>query len=323
MTSRRLLGAAPLAIAALALSACGSAGDTPANKAGDKGADKLAVVASFYPLQFATQQIGGDHVAVTSLTRPGAEPHDIELTPKDVATVSKAKLVVYESGLQGAVDKAVESQGGDRGLDVAPAANLDLLFQPAVGAGPVVTSAEKSGKNAPGTTDPHFWLDPQRYSDVAKVISERLSNIDPANRADYELNAKAFEDKLATLAGEFTTGLANCQRREIVTSHSAFGYLAERFGMLQIAINGLSPDQEPKPAELAAVATYAKAHGVTTIYAETLVSPAIAQTVAQESGARMATLDPIEGLTDTSSGKDYFEVMRANLKALQAGQGCS
>ena len=323
MTSRRLLVAAPLAIAALALSACGSAGDTAANKAGDKGADKLAVVASFYPLQFATQQIGGDHVAVTSLTRPGAEPHDIELTPKDVATVSKAKLVVYESGLQGAVDKAVESQGGDRGLDVAPAANLDLLFQPAVGADPVVTSAEKSGKNAPGTTDPHFWLDPQRYSDVAKVISERLSKIDPANRADYELNAKAFEDKLATLAGEFTTGLANCQRRDIVTSHSAFGYLAERFGMLQIAINGLSPDQEPRPAELAAVATYAKAHGVTTIYAETLVSPAIAQTVAQESGARMATLDPIEGLTDTSSGKDYFEVMRANLKALQAGQGCS
>ena len=323
MTSRRLLVAAPLAIAALALSACGSAGDTAANKAGDKGADKLAVVASFYPLQFATQQIGGDHVAVTSLTRPGAEPHDIELTPKDVATVSKAKLVVYESGLQGAVDKAVESQGGDRGLDVAPAANLDLLFQPAVGADPVVTSAEKSGKNAPGTTDPHFWLDPQRYSDVAKVISERLSKIDPANRADYELNAKAFEDKLATLAGEFTTGLANCQRRDIVTSHSAFGYLAERFGMLQIAINGLSPDQEPRPAELAAVATYAKAHGVTTIYAETLVSPAIAQTVAQESGARMATLDPIEGLTDASSGKDYFEVMRANLKALQAGQGCS
>jgi len=312
-----------LAIAALALSACGSAGDTAANKAGDKGADKLAVVASFYPLQFATQQIGGDHVAVTSLTKPGAEPHDVELTPRDVATVGSAKLVVYESGLQGAVDKAVESQGGDRGLDVAPAANLDLLFQPAVGADPVVTSAEKSGKNAPGTTDPHFWLDPQRYSDVAKVISERLSKIDPANRADYELNAKAFEDKLATLAGEFTTGLANCQRRDIVTSHSAFGYLAERFGMLQIAINGLSPDQEPRPAELAAVATYAKAHGVTTIYAETLVSPAIAQTVAQESGARMATLDPIEGLTDASSGKDYFEVMRANLKALQAGQGCS
>ena len=278
----------------------------------------MAVVASLYPLQFATQQIGGGHVAVTNLTKPGAEPHDIELTPRDVATVSKARLVVYERGLQGAVDKAVESQGGDRGLDVAPAANLNLLFQPTVGA-PAATSAE----NAPGTTDPHFWLDPQRYSDVAKVISARLSSVDPANKADYEKNAKAFEDRLAALAEEFTTGLASCQRKDIVTSHSAFGYLAQRFGLKQIAINGLSPDQEPNAAELAAVSTYAKAHGVTTVYAETLVSPAIAQTVAREAGARMATLDPIEGLTDKSRGKDYFEVMRANLKALRAGQGCS
>ena len=306
-----------MVIAALALSSCGSA-TAIADQSGTPSTDTLAVVASFYPLQFATQQIGGDHVAVTSLTKPGAEPHDVELTPRDVASVSRAKLVVYERGLQGAVDKAVESQGGDRGLDVAPAANLDLFFQPTVGA-----PAKTAGANAPGTTDPHFWLDPQRYSDVAKVISARLASVDPANKADYEKNAKAFEDKLAALAEEFTTGLASCQRKDIVTSHAAFGYLAERFGMVQIAINGLSPDQEPKAGELAAVSTYARAHGVTTIYAETLVSPAIAQTVAKEAGARMATLDPIEGLTDQSGGKDYFEVMRSNLKALQAGQGCS
>jgi len=299
--SRRLLLAAPLITAALALSACGS-GTQDGQGKNSKG--QLAVVASFYPLQFATEQIGGGHVAVTSLTKPGAEPHDIELTPQDVATVSKARLVVYEKGLQGAVDQAVESQGGDRGLDITPAANLDLLL-------------------ASGTTDPHFWLDPQRYSGVAKVISARLSSLDPANKAGYAKNAKAFEDKLAALSQEFTTGLASCQRKDIVTSHSAFGYLAQRFGMTQIAISGLSPSQEPKAAALGAVSSYARAHGVTTIYAETLASPAIAATVAKESGARMATLDPIEGLTKRSNGKDYFEVMRSNLKALQAGQGCS
>jgi zinc transport system substrate-binding protein len=315
MTSRRFLVAAPLVIAALALSSCGS---SKTGEPGKGGAVQLAVVASFYPLQFATEQIGDGHLAVTSLTKPGAEPHDIELTPQDVAAVSKAKLVVYEKGLQGAVDKAVESQGGDRGLDVAPAAHLDLMFQPTVGA-----PAQASGENAAGTTDPHFWLDPQRYSDVANVISARLSSVDPADQADYQTNAKAFEARLATLGEEFTTGLANCKRRDIITSHAAFGYLARRFGMKQIAINGLSPDQEPKAAELAAVSSYAKAHGVTTIYAETLVSPAIAQTVANEAGAKMATLDPIEGLTDKSAGKDYFEVMRSNLRALQAGQGCS
>jgi zinc transport system substrate-binding protein len=278
----------------------------------------MAVVASFYPLQFVTQQIGGDHVAVTNLTKPGAEPHDVELTPRDVASVSKAKLVVYERGLQGAVDLAVESQAGNHRLDVTPAANLDLLFQPGID-----TQTRNTGTNGPGTTDPHFWLDPERYSDVATVIATRLSRLDPANKADYVNNAKEFQDKLDALSGDFKAGLANCWRREIVTSHAAFGYLAQRFGLVQVAINGLSPEQEPKSADLAAVSTYAKAHGVTTIYAETLVSPAIAQAVARESGARMATLDPIEGLTDKSAGDDYFEVMRSNLKVLQAGQDCS
>ncbi len=293
-----IAGIALVALAALALSACGST----AAEAGS--GNKLVVVASFYPLQFAAQQIGGNHVAVTSLTKPGVEPHDVELTPRDVATVTKARLVVYERGLQGAVDQAVESQGGDRSLDVAPAANLDL------------TNA------AGGARDPHFWLDPQRYSDVAKAISERLSSVDPDHKADYQKNAKAFEDRLAALSAEFTTALATCERREIVTSHAAFGYLAKRFGMSQVAINGLSPDQEPKATDLAAVSTYARAHGVTTIYAETLVSPAIAKAVATEAGATLATLDPIEGLTDQSRGKDYFQVMRSNLTTLQAGQGC-
>jgi zinc transport system substrate-binding protein len=285
-------------IATLALSACGSG--TP----GKNSAGLLTVVAAFYPLQFAATQIGGGHVAVTSLTRPGAEPHDIELTTHDIAAVSQAGLVIYEKGLQGAVDKATESQAVDRSLNVAPAADLTLRL-------------------ASGATDPHFWLDPQRYSDVANVIAARLSSADPANKADYEKNAKVFVDKLDTISKEFTSGLAHCQRRDLVTSHAAFGYLAQRFGMKQVAINGISPEQEPNATEIAAVSNYAKANGVTTVYAETLASPAIAATVARESGANVATLDPIEGLTKKSSGKDYFEVMRSNLKALQAGQGCS
>lgn len=302
MTTRSLR-VAPLIVAALvalAVSACGSAGVSANGTVGGK----LAIVASFYPLQFATQQVGGNHVAVTSLTRPGAEPHDIELTPRDVASVSRASLVVYEKGLQGAVDQAVESEAGNRGLDVAPVAHLDLRL-------------------VSGTTDPHFWLDPQRYSEVATAIADRLARIDPAHRADFEKNAKVFEDKLGALSAELTAGLANCQRRDIVTSHSAFAYFAQRFGMRQIAINGISPEQEPKAGALAAVSTYVKAHGVTTIYAETLASPAIAQTVAEETGATMATLDPIEGLNERSNGKDYFEVMRSNLTTLRAGQGCS
>jgi len=314
MSVRRLPGVAvAVAIVVALLGACGQGGTEGRTEGG-----KLAVVASFYPLQFATEQVGGGHIAVTTLTKPGAEPHDVELTPRDVATVSKARLVVYEKGLQGAVDQAVESQGRNHSLDVSPAARLNLRFQPTVGA-----PAQVADENAPGTRDPHFWLDPQRYSEVARAIAARLSSADPANKADYDKNAKAFGGRLATLSQDFTAGLATCRRKEIVTSHAAFGYLAERFGLRQIAINGLSPGAEPRAAVLAAVSSYARTHGVTTIYAETLVSPAIAQTLANETGAMMATLDPVEGLTGKSEGKDYFTVMRANLRALQAGQSCT
>jgi zinc transport system substrate-binding protein len=301
MSSRGFRGAALVAIAALTLTACGSAGQS---RGGRNSTGQLAVVASFYPLAFATQQIGAGHVWVTTLTRPGAEPHDVELTPQDVATVSEASVVIYEKALQPAVDRAAESQAGEHGLDVAPAAHLERRL-------------------AGGAVDPHFWLDPLRYADVGRLIAARLIAADPANKADYERNAKTFESRLAALSTRYTTGLARCERRDIVTSHAAFGYLAQRFGMRQVPINGRSPDQEPNAAELAQVSSYAKSHGVTTIYAETLASPAIAATVARESGATVATLDPVEGLTRQSKGKDYFEVMASNLTALRSGQGCS
>lgn len=182
-----------------------------------------------------------------------------------MTTVSKAGLVTYEKGLQAAVDKAAESQADDRSLDVAPTANLTLRL-------------------ASGCTDPHFWLDPQRYSNVSNVIAARLSRADPAHKVDYEKNAKAFVDRLAALSRGFASGLATCQRKDLITSHAAFGYLAQRFDLRQVAINGLSPEQEPNASEIARVSTYAKANSVTTLYAQTLTSPAIATTVAREIG---------------------------------------
>jgi zinc transport system substrate-binding protein len=308
MPSARL-AAVPLALAAVAaLSACGPGGAAASG-------DKLPVVASFYPLQLAAEQIGGAHVQVTGLTKPGAEPHDLELTPGDVVTVAKAKVVVYEKGLASAVDQAAQDQARDTALDVSPAAHLDLTYTP--------IESGQSQADAAGSTDPHFWLDPTRYSAVAQAIADRLATADPAHKADYEANAKSFEGKLSALDREFRSGLATCRRKDLVTSHNAFGYLAKRYGLNQVGITGLSPDAEPSPAVLADVAAYAKQHGVTTIYAETLVSPAIADTVARETGARVTVLDPIEGLTSKSAGHDYFGVMRSNLKALQAGQGCS
>ena len=298
---KRLLG---WLLAALALAALGGCG-LPSSWAASHG--RLRVVAAFYPLEYAVRQIGGSHVEVASLTKPGGEPHDVELTPRQVGRVATADLVVYEAGFQPAVDAAVDTEAHRTGFDVSPAAHLDLK---AVG-------AESTGP------DPHFWLDPPRYADVGDAVAQRLARLDPAHRAAYEANARAFRATMTTIDAQFRTGLAHCTTTELVTSHAAFGYLGRRYGLHQDSITGLDPEAEPDPATLARISQHVRAAGATTVYAETLVSPAVAQTVARETGARLAVLDPIEGITSASAGRDYPSVMRANLQVLRAGQECS
>jgi zinc transport system substrate-binding protein len=272
---------------------------------------RLQVVAAFYPLALAAEQVGGEHVDVTSLTKPGAEPHDLELTPRQVVDMTRAALVIYESGFQPAIDQAVASQARDAGFDVSPAARLTL------------SAPADPGGTGDLAVDPHFWLDPIRYADVVKAIGVELARKDPSHAAGYTANADAMVQRLTSLDSAFRAGLAHCADTEIVTGHAAFGYLAERYGLTQVAITGISPDQEPTAAAMSDIVQLIKEHHVTTVYAETLVSPALAETVAREAGAQVAVLDPIEGITSQSAGQDYFAVMRSNLATLETGQQCS
>lgn len=318
MPSRAALVLGAALLAATLLGACGAG--TPATPR-TTGAPALSVVASFYPLAFAVERVGREHVRVTNLTKPGGEPHDLELSPHDVGRVSTADLVVYESGFQPSVDTAVDQEARRTALDVAPAARLDLAAPPTLGAR--APGAPAAGGPATGAKDPHFWLDPQRYAAVATAIADRLAAIDPPNAGDYAANARAFGTQLAALDAELRAGTASCRVKDLVTSHAAFGYLSARYGFRQVPIAGLTPEAEPSAARLAQVASLVRAQGVTTIYSETLVEPAFAETVARSTGARLATLDPLEGITDLSAGRDYFEVMRSNLATLRAGQGCA
>lgn len=293
----------------VALAGCGGS-------AADGAGSRRDVVAAFYPLQYAVEQIGGDHVKVTGLTKPGVEPHDIELTARAVARVATADAVVYLRGFQNAVDEAVDSQAKGRGFDVTASAHLDLAAVPDAHEG------QSPGQHPSRASDPHFWLDPQRYAAVADAIAAHLSSIDPTNAADYQSRAKAFTARLSSLDAEFAAGLKDCRSRDLVTGHAAFGYLAEAYGLHQVGISGLTPESEPSPSALARIAATVKDEGVRTIYAETLVSREVAETLARETGARLAVLDPLEGLTDESAGHDYFAVMRANLQTLRAGQEC-
>jgi zinc transport system substrate-binding protein len=304
MVSRRA-AALLLATAAAATAAACGAESAP-------GADgKLPVVASFYPLQFVSERIGGDTTAVTNLTAPGAEPHDLELRPQQVAQIAGAKVVVYLKGLQPDVDKAVANQAKGKVVDVTSVVPMMAA-----------TGEEAAEEPALKGKDPHVWLDPIRLSTIAAAVAAQFSAADPAHAGAYADRLATLQADLAELDMEYATGLKNCQRHEIVTSHAAFGYLADRYHLTQIALSGLDPSAEPTAQQLANVAKRAKEKGATTIFYETLVSPKVSETIAREVGAQAAVLDPIEGLRPGTSG-DYLSVMRTDLAALQKALGCS
>ncbi|MEV8095461.1 metal ABC transporter substrate-binding protein [Kitasatospora sp. NPDC085879] len=295
--------------AALTLTACGGTGS-----AQDAGG-RLSVVASFYPMEFLASQIGGEHVKVTDLTAAGVEPHDLELTAKQVGAVQKAGAVVYLKGLQPTVDRAVAQSHSHHVVDATAASPLVDHHLDEGG-------EEEHGHEHGGPAgDPHIWLDPSRYAAVAKAVGAEFAQADPAHAADYEKNTADLVTRLTGLDKEFQDGLKGSRSKAFVTSHAAFGYLADHYGLEQIAINGVDPEAEPSPARLALIQQAARAHGVTTIFFESLVSPALATSVAKDLKLQTAVLDPIEGIKDGKG--DYFSVMRQNLTNLRAALGAT
>lgn len=291
-----LLGTLPLVSL---LAACG----------GDAQSDDTSVVASFYPFAYVAEQVGGSHVDVDNLTSPGVEPHDIELKPKQVGAVQTADLVVYQRGFQTAVDDAVDQadRSGDDVLDVARIVRLE----------------RGQSEDEEVDLDPHTWLDPRTMIAVTRAVEERLKDADSAHASEFAANARRLEAELKQLDTDFTAGLKTCRTRTIVTSHAAFHYLAERYGLAQVPIAGLDPANEPSPSQLADISSLVRRDGITTIFTEELVSPAIADTVARETGARTATLDPIEGLGEGIRDETYLTLMHRNLDALRKANSCS
>ncbi|WP_035849345.1 metal ABC transporter substrate-binding protein [Kitasatospora azatica] len=316
MMLRRRISAPSLALAATAvtgsllLTACG--GSSSAQSADGK----LNVVASFYPMQYLAEQIGGEHVNVTDLTAAGTEPHDLELTAKQVAAVQNAGTVLYLKGLQPTVDKAVAQS---RSAHIVDATAFSPLVDHHLDEGSTATD----GHDHPGDAgDPHIWLDPTRYAAVAKGVGAELAKADPAHAADYQKNTDDLVARLATLDQGFQSGLKGCTNKAFVTSHAAFGYLADHYGLEQIAINGVDPESEPTPARLAQIQQAAKDHGVSTIFFETLVSPKLAESVAKDLNLKTAVLDPLEGVKDAKND-NYLSVMQQNLTNLRAALGCT
>lgn len=315
MNVSRLIPTAAVAGAAVlgltALTACSGS-----NAADHKNGDKLNVVASFYPMQFLAEQIGGKHVSVTTLTKPGVEPHDLELTPRQIGGLGDADYVLYLKGIQPAVDDAIKQSGAK---DVVDASKLTALEDHGTETGADEHGHEHHGDEA--GADPHIWLDPVKYAEVAKGVGKSLEKTDPHHAADYRKNTDALVTKLDGLNTAYANGLKNTATKTFITTHSAFGYLAERYGLTQEGIAGVDPEAEPSPARINEIHTIAKKNKVSTVFFETLASDKTAKTLAKDTGLRTDVLDPLEGITDKSKGADYIEVMQSNLAALQKALG--
>lgn len=296
-------------VAAVLLASCG--GDA-APDAGGTGTP--LVVASFYPLAYAAEEVAGDGAAVEDLTPPGVEPHDLELSPGQVRLLHRADLVLYlGEGFQPALE-SVAVQLGSGAVDLLDAVEVR-------GPDDEDDGHEDDGHgHDPDAADPHVWLDPERMQAIVVSVSERLSELDPANSAVYERNAAAVAASLTELDEDMQQGLADCATRDLVVGHEAFGYLAARYDLNEVGIAGLDPEAEPSPQRLAEVVRFARDHDVRTIFFERTASPGVAETVAREVGAATAVLDPLETGPETG---DFIDAMRANLESLRAGLNCS
>ncbi len=293
-----------VALVMLAAGACGRAG-------GESGASEGPdVIAAFYPLEFVAAEVVGRHATVTNLSPPGVEPHDLELAPDQVRSLAQADLVVYiGGGFQPAVEDLIDELSGIPTIDA-----LDTQ-------GELIEDDNEGPESEEGAADPHVWLDPSRLASLGDVIASEMSEVDDGNADVYEDNAADLAGALNELDEEFSAALEDCERNELVVSHEAFGYLTDRYGLEQVGVSGIDPESEPSPGRVAEVAELARERGVTTIFFEEQVAPDIAQVIADEIGARVEVLDPLEFKPEGDS--DYLDVMRSNLDSISAALGCN
>ncbi|GAA3812674.1 zinc ABC transporter substrate-binding protein [Sphaerisporangium flaviroseum] len=311
--SRRLNALAVLLGAGALLAATGCSADTGASAKEPATSGKPKILAAFYPLEWISTRVGGSDVTITGLTQPGVEPHDLELTPRQIADIEQADLIVYIKGVQPAVDDAVEEYAKDKAFDAASTIT------------PLAAAAEERNQEGGEAHeqvgyDPHIWLDPNRLATTVTELGKRLGRIDGAHAAAYTGRANSAAGDLGTLDKDFQRGLTTCASHTILTAHAAFGYLSDRYKLKQVGISGLDPEAEPSPARIAEVAGIARQERVTTIFTEELVSPKVAEVLAKEVGAKTAVLNPIESRPKTG---DYLSAARTNLATLRTALGCS
>ena len=310
------------------LGGCGQQGSTTSDS-------KMKVVTTVYPAYDLAKQVGGDKVDVTMLVPAGSEPHDWEPTAQNLKEIGKAKVFIYNGAGLEPTEKILQSDILKKAQPLELAKNINLLkiadeehehehdqaTTPSGEATDKASQNKQAGKEEHhhGEYDPHIWLDPENVMKETDAVVKAFSEADPANKAYYEANGKAYKEKLAALDKDYKDFAATVTDKNLIVSHEAFGYLAKRYGFTQVGIMGIAPDAEPTPERMSEIVSFVKQNHVKAIFSEELVNPKLADAIAKETGVQVAVLSPVESLSEEQmkNGDNYLTIMRKNLETLK------
>ena len=277
--------------------------------------DKLQVAASFYPMAEFARNVAGDKAEVFVLVPDGAEAHDWEPSPSDLSRLGKAQVFVYNGVVEPWAKQALTALSERKILAVQTGLGL----------------YERAGETheeehhhhdhgcAHGKQDPHVWISPKKAIKQVERITAILCEADAKNAKYYQDNSAKYVEQLKALDIQLTNLAKNAPRKVFVTAHAAFGHLADDYGLKQLAVNGLSPHAEPTPADLQRLIKVVQEENVRYVFFETLTDPKLAKLVADETGAEISVLDPLEGLNEEGRKNklDYLQIMQRNIHNLQ------
>ncbi|WHX98145.1 zinc ABC transporter substrate-binding protein [Neobacillus sp. DY30] len=320
-------------MSALLLTAC-SAKETQTSEETEKNGT-LKVSTTIYPLEDFAKKIGGNFVEIQSIYPPGVDAHSFEPTTKDMVSLAESDLFIYTgAGVEGFADKAVETLEKEDVTIVKAAEGINLLASSHSHEHEAAEDhADKDEEHSHedeehghveeahehGDVDPHVWLDPVLAIDLANNIKVSLTELKPEHADDFEANFLKLKGELETLDQEFQTVVENSKTKHLLVSHDAYGYWEERYGLETIAINGLSPTQEPSQKELAEIIKESTQHGIKYVIFEQNVSQRVSEIIQNEIGAKSLTLHNLEALTkeNVKEQEDYLSIMRKNIDVIK------
>jgi zinc transport system substrate-binding protein len=293
---------------------CNKINDDSNEKVAANGIEKKRVIVTNYPLFFFTKQIAGDELNVENLLPPGVEPHSFEPTPQDIIKLEKAEFLIYNgAGLEDWIVNISKTLDNKELKILDASAGVELIRNGEEG--------HEHGHSHKEDFDPHIWLDPNNSKKMVFNILEALVALNPQFEDTFKANAQQLIDQLDNLDQDYKEQLTNANQKVFVVNHAAFGYLAHRYGLKQLAVMGVNPHTEPTPQKVVDLINLLKEYDLKYIFTETLVSSKVAEVLAEEAGIGTKVLNPLGNITeeDIKAGKNYFSIMYENLAALKEG----